>query len=267
MLRKKLVEERRENAQKKKSADQGSEPDNRITQNALPEETPIVASPPVYQDIYSRVPMLPMLPLPVFYNEGPEGSGGAAMSQEAVEFEGDVGKQGFYGYPQPVVVEEGSGVVDSEERGLENAEEYELPSEEESSNLLESEEEGQAYTDEGSGSAEIYEDSKSIEQPFVEGTNEEGSGDSIISNRDDTAAASAETPQARDDQAGGEAAAQPAAGQPTAGQPTAGKPTAGQPTAGQPAAGQPAGQKPETPAKQEGNKGNGRNLFMILGKK
>ena len=212
MLRKKLVQEQRENAQKKKSADQGSEPDNRITQNALPEETPIVASPPVYQDIYSRVPMLPMLPLPVFYNEDDNGSGEASMSPVGADFDGVGSKERLFSYPQAVDVEESSGDIASEENAFEkaeriaeeNADQYGVPNEEESADLLDSEGERQPYLDDDNGSAanDMYEDAKNIEQG--EGANKPFSEDNDASNRDETVAGSATAAisQGADGQAG-----------------------------------------------------------------
>ena len=255
MLRKKLAEERRENAQKKKSADQASEPDNRITQNNLPEDTPIVASPPVYQDIYSRVPMLPMLPLPVFYNEANDGSGEADISPDAADFAGANGQQPFYPYPQMVDVEESSGALATEENALENAEQYaeqsaeqyEIPSEDESSTLLESEEAEQAYIDDASGSAanDIYEDAKSIEEG--EGANNGKVTENEVSNRDDTtASAGASAPQGGGDQV----AAQPGVEQPAVGQ--------------QPTGQQGAGQQPKEPVKPEEDKGNSEFVSFIV---
>ena len=238
MLRKKLVQERRENAEKKKSADQGTEPDNRITQNVLPQEAPIFASPPAYQDIYSKVPMPAMLPLPVFYYDSQESSGNGPDVEES---EGADIPQGFYLDPEVVDDQVGSGELASDENALENAEklaeqtaaQYNLPNEDENGNLLDREEKGQAYTDSESGNAakDIYEDAKNIEQG--EGVNAGEKTESEAVNRDDMAANGAAAPQGGDNQAG----AKPAAGQEAAGQEPAGQ--------------QPAGQQPPQPAKEE----------------
>ena len=236
------MQERRENAEKKKAADQGSEPDNRITQNALPEETPIVASPPVYQDIYSRVPMLPMLPLPVFYNNAAEeGSGGPEDDSEVAEFQpgpNQMGYQpganqmGYYPYPdgpdQPEEGDEKAGLIGNEEGSLAYAE-----------------------VESGDEANDIYEDAKSIEQGEDEKNGFYGD-EKEAANINDMASAD-EATQRQD--TGADAGAQPAGAQPPGAQPPAGG--AGQ----QGAAGQAAGQQPsQPPAGKPGEEGKGEMM-------
>ena len=208
MLRKKLVKERRENAQKKKAADQSSKPENRITQNALTQDSSIFASPPAYQNIYSKFPMPAMVPMPVFYYDAEDGSGGNAFLEEMPDEER---MQGFY--------PEGEALDEQESSGENIAEPYELPSEEESGNLSGSEEKAvefaeSEYGNSGSGFNEV---SRNIDQGKEGGTGEQTEGEA--SNRDDTAANGAAAPQGGGDQAGAKpAAAGQEAGQQTAGQ-------------------------------------------------
>ena len=218
MLRKKLVQERRENAEKKKTADQGSEPDNRITQNALPEETPIVASPPVYQDIYSRVPMLPMLPLPIFYNGADDASGQQEIEGQVAEFEDAAKQEGFY----------------PEEEQDEDADNQQF------------EDEGsQEYEDSGSGTEaeDIYDDAKGIEEE--ENQKSGFYGGSEAANRDDMAAGAGADQNTEAQKSGTQEAA-------------AGQAAAGQGAAGQAAAGQGAGQQQQKGQQSaaEDNKGD-----------
>ena len=214
MLRKKLVQERRENAEKKKSANKGTEPENRITQNVLPQDTPIFASPPAYQDIYSKVPMPAMVPLPIFYYDDQESSGDNPGGNEIPDE--DI-IQGFYPEPEGMDEPEGSAELISKM----NPGQFELP--DENTNPLDGEDEGMSFAESESGDAanDIFKDAKNIEQGEGVDTTDKAEGEA--SNRDDTAA-----PQGGGDQA----AAKPAAGQEAAGQ-------------------QPAGQQPPQPAKEE----------------